>query len=381
MKYKLCCPCLFGIEGFLSQELKDLGCEHVMAENGRVLFEGNAQTVARVNINSRFAERVLLVAGTFEAKSFEALFDQVKRIRWSDYISKSDTFPVVGRSLSSKLSSVPDCQAIIKKAVVESLKETYHISWFEETGPLKRIRFLLMKDQVTVMLDTSGEGLHKRGYRKHSTEAPIKETLAAAMVKIARLRKDGNLIDPFCGSGTILIEGAMMAMNIAPGMRRRYIAESWKEIPGMIWEKERENAKDVIDRTVAFQANGFDIDPEAVALTLDNAKKAGVLTHLKAEQRDIAVFDGSAQYGCVVCNPPYGERLFDVKHARTLYRTMGRQFMSKRGWSYLVISPEPEFEKDFGRRADKRRKLYNGMIQCQLYQYYKYNQRDVQRNA
>lgn len=371
MKLTMCCPCLLGVEGFVAEELRDMGAENVTAENGRVIFEGNEHILARANINSRYAERVLILLGSFEAKSFTELFDATKALPWESFINKDDEFPVAGRSLSSQLHSVPDCQSIIKKAVVERLKEKYKVEWFSESATKKQIRFLIMKDKVSLMIDTSGEGLHKRGYRKNSTEAPIKETLAAAMAKLARVRSDGNVIDPFCGSGTILIEATMLALNIAPGLKRRFAAENWKNISGKVWEEERQRARERERRDSTYHATGYDIDPEAVALTLDNAKKAGVAEYITTARREVKDFESSAQYGCVICNPPYGERLLEQKEANEIYRTLGKVFEKKRGWSYTVISPEDEFEKLFGRSADKRRKLYNGMIKCQIYMYFK----------
>ena len=365
------CPCLLGVEGLVAQELRDMGCEEVRAENGHVLFDGGWDAMARVNIRSRFAERVQILLGKFQAKSFEELFQHVKAIPWEDYLRKEESFPVSGSSLSSALHSIPDCQAIIKKAIVERLKQKYHIEWFPESGPVHKVRFLIMKDTVTIMIDTSGEGLHKRGYRKDSGDAPIKETLAACMAKLSRVRRDANLIDPFCGSGTILIESAMMAMDMAPGLKRKFAAENWRAIPGSVWQEEREAAKALLRRDVSFHGHGYDIDPAAVALARQNAKKAGVSDHITTLQQDIGGFDNSEQYGCVICNPPYGERLLDIKQAKALYKTMGRVFTSKRGWNYSIITADEDFEKLFGKKADKRRKLYNGMIRCQLYMYYK----------
>ncbi len=371
MKYKLCAPCLLGIEGLVAEEIREMGAENISPENGRVIFEGDEHILARANIRSRYSERILVLLASFEAHSFTELFDAVKAIKWEDYINREDEFPVVGRSLSSDLHSIPDCQSIIKKAVVERLKEKHKLEWFPETAARKQIRFLIMKNQVSIMLDTSGEGLHKRGYRKNSNEAPIRETLAAAMAKLARVRADGNFVDPFCGSGTILIEAAMLAADISPGMKRRFNAESWKNISGEIWEEERRMAKALERRDISFKASGFDIDSAAVALTLENAKKAGVSEFITAGCRDVKGFDSSAQYGCVVCNPPYGERMLEKNAAQGLYKEMGGLFKRKRGWSYSIISPDDDFEKLFGRRADKRRKLYNGMIKCQLYMYFR----------
>lgn len=371
MKFTLVCPCLLGVEGLVADELRAMDCENVRSENGRVLCEGDMQTVARININARYAERVMILLKRFKALSFEELFQGVKSIEWEKYLLKEDEFPVSGSSVKSQLFSISDCQAIIKKAIVERLKEKYHIEWFEETGPLHKVRFWIMKDEVHIMIDTSGNGLHKRGYRKNSLEAPIKETLAATLAKLARVRADGTVIDPFCGSGTILIEALMLAMNIAPGAKRTFTAETWLNVPKRIWKEERERAAALVNQEATVQAYGFDIDPEAIALTLENAKKAGVASHLKAEVRDIKDFKANSEYGCVLANPPYGERLLDKQSAAGIYRTMGKVFVPQRGWSYSVITPEDEFEKLFGKKADKRRKLYNGMIPCQMYMYFK----------
>ena len=368
---KLVCPCLLGIEGLVADELRRMGAEDVEAQNGRVVFGGGEELLARANLWSRFGERVLILMGEFEARSFEELFQGVKALPWERWIGKRDAFPVKGTSLSSKLASVPDCQAIVKKAVVEHLKQTYSLTWFEETGPRVQIRFLIFKDRVSAMIDTSGEALHKRGYRANSAQAPIRETLAAAMTELSRVRRDAALIDPFCGSGTILIEGALRALNIAPGIGRRFAAEEFSGIAPKVWRDERERARELEKRDVPFAAFGYDIDPAAVALTLENAKKAGVGDRVRTQVRDVSAFRAKGDAGFVICNPPYGERLLDLKQAQELYRTMGRVFESKPRWSYAVISPDDSFEQCFGRRADRRRKLYNGMIRCQYYMYFK----------
>ncbi len=364
-------PCLFGIEGICADELKRMEIENVRAENGRVLFEGDMHTLARVNLCSRYAERVHILLAQFRALSFEELFQGVKKIPWEQWIGKDEEFPVKGHSVSSKLASVPDCQKIIKKAVVGRLSAKYGKSWFDETGSRHQIQFLIMKDQVSIMLDTSGEGLHKRGYRRDATEAPIKETLAAAMADLSHVRPFSTVIDPFCGSGTILIESALKAMNIAPGIRRSFAAEKWEVIPSEVWSVERERCLDLIKRDAEFQAYGYDIDPAAVELTLANAKKAGVEKRIHAERRGIADFDADFERAAIISNPPYGERLLDIEQARELYRIMGKKFFKRPGYSYTVISPDDSFENSFGRSADKRRKLYNGMIKCQVYMYFK----------
>lgn len=370
-QFKLVCPCLLGVEGLVADELRRMDAQDVMPENGRVIFTGDYNMIARANLGSRYSERVLVLMDTFQARTFEELFQAVKALPWEQWIGKDDIFPVKGRSLSSKLSSVPDCQKIIKKAIVERLKQKYHVNWFAETGTLYQVQFLILKDQVSVMIDTSGAGLHKRGYRANSTEAPIKETLAAAMAHLARVRRDGTVIDPFCGSGTVLIESALYAMNIAPGLRRNFTAENWDQLDSKIWMQEKERAMDLIHRDAKFCGYGYDLDGAAVSLTLANAKKAGVIANIKAEKRDIKDFKLEGDRGYVITNPPYGERLLDEKQAQEIYRTMGKVFERKPMWSYSVITPDETFEECFGRQADRRRKLYNGMIRCQLYMYYK----------
>lgn len=368
---KYAAPCLFGVEGIAAFELQRMGAQNVKAENGRVNFEGDLNMLARANINSRYCERICINVGEFEAVSFEELFQNVKSLPWEDFIAKNDAFPVNGYSIDSALHSVPDCQSIIKKAVVERLKSKYGISWFAETDAQVKIRFSILKNRVTLMIDTSGEGLHKRGYRRKSNEAPLKETLAAAICDTARIFPDTRLIDPFCGSGTILIEAAMMAMKMAPGLRRFFAAERFDFIPEQVWREERTAAQDKILHNIDFTATGFDIDPASVKLAEENAAKAGVSKYVKVSCADIKDFTPPEGRFLTVTNPPYGERLLDIKQAQDLYRTMGEVFTGGQGKKYFVISPDEDFEKIFGRTADKRRKLYNGMIKCQLYMYFK----------
>ncbi len=369
--FKLAAPCLLGVEGLVAQELREMDAQNVEAQNGRVIFDGTPQMLARANIGSRFAERIQVLMGTFSARTFDQLFENVKALPWERWIGKDDAFPVKGRSLSSQLHSIPDCQKIIKKAIVERLKQKYHVSWFAESGELYQVQFLIMKDQVSVMLDTSGAGLHKRGYRQNAAEAPIKETLAAALAALSHVRTDANLYDPCCGSGTLLIESAMYAMHMAPGLQRRFSAQFWPQIPEDTWKREKDRALCFVVRDAAFMGWGSDIDGAAVDLTLDNARKAGVISHIKAVKADLADFAPETEHGCVICNPPYGERLLDLKQAEELYRTMGKVFPARHGWNYTVISPDETFEECFGRHADKRRKLYNGMIKCQVYMFYR----------
>ncbi len=368
---KMVAPCLLGIEGIAADEFRRMGFEKVEAENGRVLLEGDFNMLARANINSRFCERILINMGEFKATSFTQLFDGVKALPWEDFIGREDAFPVTGYSINSALFSIPDCQSIIKKAVVERLKSKYNISWFNETGPEYKIKFSIMKDTATLMIDTSGDALHKRGYRRNSNAAPLKETLAAAMCDLSRIFPDTLLFDPFCGSGTILIESAMMAAKIAPGLRRFFAAERFGAIPDKVWQQERMRAQDLILHGIDFKAYGSDIDPACVELTLANAAKAGVKNYIDVRVADIKDFSPPAQRCLTVTNPPYGERLLDVRAAEELYKTMGQRFTRGQGQKYCIISPHDEFEKFFGDTADKRRKLYNGMIKCQAYMYFK----------
>ena len=369
--YNCVAPCLFGLEKPVADELKEMGAENVVAENGRVLFSGGAEIIARANIRSRFAERIQILVGSFEARSFTELFDGVKALDFENYIGADDAFPVKGSSVNSALYSIPDCQSIVKKAIVERLKSVYKIDWFDELGNERKISFFILKDRVQILIDTSGEGLHKRGYRANSGDAPLKETLAAAMVKLSRIYPDSTLYDPFCGSGTILIEAALIARNIAPGLFRSFTAERFDFIPASVWQQERAAARDMIDNSVPFRAVGFDKNAEMVALTLANAKKAGVDACVTASVADIKDFKIPTERGVTVTNPPYGERMLDIDTARDLYKVMGKVFEQKHGYKYTVISPDENFEKLFGRVADKRRKLYNGSIRCQLYFYYK----------
>lgn len=370
-KWEYCAPCLFGLEGILADELRRMDAENVRAENGRVLFSGGKELLVRANICARTAERIQVYMGGFEALSFEDLFQGVRSLPWENWIGREYAFPVKGWSLNSALHSVPDCQSIIKKAVVERLKEKYGLEWFPETGPTAQIQFTLLKDQATLLIDTSGPGLHKRGYRAQAGGAPIKETLAAAMVDVTRARLADRVYDPCCGSGTLLIEAALAARRIAPGFRRRFAAMSWDAIPAELWKQERRRAKELELPDRKLTAQGWDIDPAAVSLARENAEKAGVGDWVSAAVRDLKDFRPEGDSGVVLCNPPYGERLLDAKAAEELYRRMGQVFVPKKGWSYAVISPHEEFETLFGRKADKRRKLYNGMLKCQLYMYFK----------
>ena len=370
-KIKLVAPCLFGVESIAADEFRRMGFEDITTENGRVLLSGNINMLARANICSRFSERIMINMGEFSAVTFTELFDGVKSLPWEDYIGRDDAFPVNGWSINSQLFSIPDCQSIVKKAIVERLKLKYNISHFSETGPEYKIRFSIMKNNVTMMIDTSGDGLHKRGYRRNSNDAPLKESLAASMCDLARIYPDTKLFDPFCGSGTILIEAALMAKNMAPGLKRFFAAERFGFLPEKIWREERTRAQDLIRNNIDFLAQGYDIDKKAVELTLENAKKAGVEKYVRASIGDVRDFAPPKERCLTITNPPYGERLLDVKSAEELYTVMGERFTNGDGQKYYIISPHDDFERFFGKTADKRRKLYNGMIKCQLFMYFK----------
>ncbi len=364
-------PCLLGLEGICANDLKFNGIDTARAENGRVVFSGDYSTLAKANLISRYSERIQILLSEFTAFTFDELFEGVKIIPWENYISKTDAFPVKGRSLNSKLYSVSDCQKIIKKSVADRLSSKYGVSWLEESGPIHQIQFLIMNDRVSIMLDTSGAGLHKRGYRAESNDAPIKETLAAAMVELSRVRPNHFVVDPMCGSGTILIEAAMKAMKIAPGLNRSFSAENWAQIPKKIWTEERERAGSLINTDCSFEGIGYDIDEKTLKIAESNAEKAGVSNRLSFIKRDIRDFEFDNDFETIITNPPYGERLLDIKEAEKLYSVMGKRFIKSKGKSYTIISPDDDFERIFGRKADKRRKLYNGMLRCQVYMYFK----------
>ncbi len=371
MEYKFIATTALGIEGLLADELKRIGLKNVVAENGRVSFFGDANSCAKANIFSRLSERIMLVLGEFSATTFDELFDNVKKIPLENFIGKFDAFPVTGYSLNSELHSIPNCQSIIKKAIVERLKAAYKTDWFLENGSTVKIRFSIIKNKVTVCIDTSGEALHKRGYRAHSNIAPIKETLAAAMCSLARIYPDTLLYDPFCGSGTILIEAALMAKNQAPGLNRKFAGENLSFIGKKAFESARSEALDLIIKNPEFKGVGFDIDPECVNLTKENARKAGVENLVTASVQDVKNLrlpDGRLK---VITNPPYGERLLDIKMAEDLYKVMGEVLPNEKGKGYFVISPQDNFEELFCRTADKKRKLYNGMLKCDVYMFFK----------
>jgi putative N6-adenine-specific DNA methylase len=361
-------PCLFGLEGLVGTELRRLGMDGVTVENGRVLFEGDFSAMARANLNLRTGERVLLRLARFPATSFEMLFDAVRTLPLADLIPADGAFPVKGHCLNSQLHSVPDCQRIIKKAASVNLGEHYHQRWMPETGETYQLQFSIMKDVAELYLDTTGPGLHKRGYRAVGNDAPLRETLAAAMVELARYRGREVFLDPFCGSGTICIEAALIAANRAPGMGRNFAAQKWRCISPEIWQQARSEA---IDREFhgEYHIYGSDCDARSLQIAAANAKKAGMAHYITYTQADATTRPLPAEQGILVTNPPYGQRLMEQRSAQQLYRQLGRHLQGTDGWRKYIITSEPEFEHYFGRRADKKRKLYNGMIKCDLYQY------------
>ena len=364
-------PCLLGLEKLVSDEVKRLGLQEVQAENGRILCRGTLADAARLNLNLRCGARVLLVLGRFPARSFEELFQGTRAIAWEDYLPENAAFPVKGYSISSQLHSVPACQSIIKKAMVERMKAHYHREQFPEDGVKYQVRFSLFKDEAVLCLDTSGEGLYKRGYRAVGVEAPLRETLAAAMVLLSRYRGKDPLCDPFCGSGTIAIEAAMIAKNRAPGLDRSFSAQKWPWLPSQAW---LDAAGEAMDKEFdgEYDIWGGDIDPQAVAIAKSNAEKAGVEDLVRFEAADAVAFHRAAPYGRIVTNPPYGERIMEKREAEALYAGFGQAFRGlPPGWRLSLLSSHTEFERTFGRTADKKRKLYNGMIKCDLFQYNK----------
>lgn len=369
MKFNLIAPCYFGTESTASFEVRRLGAENVQVTDGRIAFSGGADLIAAANLNLRCVERVLVLLKRYQAVTFDELFDGVAAIPWEELMPADAQFPVKGSSLSSTLSSVPACQSIVKKAVVERLKKGHKALMLPETGPLYKIRFSIRKNQVEVMLDTSGDGLHKRGYRRNATGAPIKETLAAAIADLGRVRRDSLVADPFCGSGTLVIEAAQKAMNMAPGLRRRFAAEHYSFCPPEVWAAQREKALAEVKKDAAFEGVGYDIDPAAVELAAQNAKLAGVGERCRFEVADVKDFAPKAGH-IVLTNPPYGERLGDLDTAARLAGELGRALERHPVNGAYIITADADFEKHFGKKAGRRRKLYNGMIPCQVYMYF-----------
>lgn len=369
-KLLLTVPCNFGVEAIINREIQGLGYEIAKTTDGRVDFYGDEAAIPRANIGLRCAERVLVKVGEFQAVTFEELFEKTKALPWGDYLPQDAEFPVAkANSMKSALFSTSDIQAIVKKAAVEKLRLKFKTDWFKETGARYPIHVLAYKDIFNIYLDTSGENLHKRGYRKNSNLAPIKETLAASLLALTPWHWDRFLIDPMCGSGTILIEAALKGLNISPGINRGFVAEGWQFVGKDKWDTAREEFRSLEKRDRQFLVQGYDIDPRALRYARENARAAGVEKYIHFQERDVRELQSSDKYGFIVTNPPYGERLEDKKSVETLYKEMGTAMRPLDTWSYSIITNYPGFEALFGRKADKKRKLYNGMIETTLYQY------------
>mgnify|MGYP004683990167 FL=1 len=369
--FDLLVPCHFGLEAVLKREIYDLGYEITKVEDGRVTFEGDEEAVCRANIFLRTAERVMIQVGRFKATTFEELFQGIKNLPWEEYIPEDGKFWVKkASSINSKLFSPSDIQSIAKKAMVERMKQNYHKEWFKEDGAAYPVRIFLLKDEVTVALDTSGDSLHKRGYRTMTSKAPLTETLAASLIMLTPWRKDRILVDPFCGSGTFPIEAAMIAANIAPGMNRDFTAEEWTNlIDRKLWYECVKEAEDMIDTTVKVDIQGYDIDGDVIKAARENAKRAGVEHMIHFQQRAVADLSHPKKYGFIITNPPYGERLEDKADLPELYTQIGQAYQRLDSWSMFLITSYTETEKYIGRKADKNRKIYNGMLKTYFYQF------------
>lgn len=368
-KFEIVVPTLFGLEAFAARELRRLGYETTSVEDGRITFEGGWKDVYRANLWLRTGERVLIKAAEFKATTFEELFENTKAVDWGAFLPSSCAFPVKGHSLKSQLASVRDCQAIIKKAIASKMSETYGIEWLPEDGVQYQIQFALLKDRVTLMIDTSGEPLHKRGYRQYSNAAPLRETIAASMIMMSYWKFEYPLLDPFCGSGTIPIEGAMFKRNIAPGLGREFAVNSFEQMNKSIIDEAIEEAQS-LKRDTPLEIYASDIDPACVELTKENAIKAGVGDIINVTQKKAENIFIDKPYGSIICNPPYGERMGEKKECELLYENIGKTFAKLDKWSYYILTSNEDFEKLFGKRASKKRKIYNGMIKCNVYQYF-----------
>lgn len=358
----------FGLESVVVHELKKIGIEKTVVENGRINFQGDYTSVVKSNLWLRCSDRILIKLASFKAYDFEQLFQGTLAVEWENFIPVNGKMHVIGKAVNSRLHSVPDCQSIVKKAIVESMKRKYRQERFEESGPVYRIEVSMLKDIATLTLDTSGAGLHKRGYRETQGEAPLKETLAAGLIDISRWKPDRILADPFCGSGTIPIEAAMIGRNIAPGLLRNFSSEEWPEIPSSLWKNCRDEAEDLVNKN-PLEIHASDIDKRVLKSAVSNAEKARVVGNIIFQKKPVNEFSSGKKYGCIVCNPPYGERLQNEKEVQELYVEMGRVFSKLDSWSYFIMTSYENFEKSFGRKSDKNRKLYNGKIKTYFYQY------------
>lgn len=369
--YELIAPCHFGLEAVLKKEIYELGYEITKVEDGRVTFEGDAEAICRANIFLRTAERVLLKVGQFHAVTFEELFQGIKKLPWENFVPEDGKFWVTkASSIKSKLFSPSDIQSVVKKAIVEHMKEHYHRQWFEESGASYPLRIFLMKDEVTAVIDTSGDSLHKRGYRTLASKAPITETLAAALIMLTPWRRDRILVDPFCGSGTFPIEAALMAANMAPGMNRSFTAQEWTNlIPERLWEECLEEARELVDTDITVDIQGYDIDADIVKAARDNARRAGVEHLIHFQQRPVSALSHPKKYGFLISNPPYGERMEEKESLPELYRELGEALRRLDSWSSYLITAYEDAEHYIGKKADKNRKIYNGMIKTYFYQF------------
>jgi putative N6-adenine-specific DNA methylase len=370
-KIRLVATTAFGIEAIAAQEIKNLGFENVVTENGRVIYDSDLTGIAKSNLWLRTPDRIYILLDSFIAKSFEDLFNKINNIPWENYIEEDGEFPVNAKSVKSTLFSLSDIQSISKKAIVNRLSDHYKVQWFNETGNEFSIVVAILKDKVSVLLDTSGDALHKRGYRAQGNIAPLKETLAAALVLISRWKPQIQLIDPMCGSGTLLIEAALIGKNIAPGINRKFVSEYWKCIPEGVYEKAREEAYSMIDNEKELVLEGYDIDPRAIRVAIENAELAGVKDNIHFQARDFKDFSTNKKNGYIIINPPYGERLGGgIDEVKELYREMGEKLIPLTTWSKYIITSYEDFEVEYGQKATKNRKLYNGRIKTYYYQYY-----------
>ncbi|WP_455662501.1 THUMP domain-containing class I SAM-dependent RNA methyltransferase [Pradoshia sp.] len=371
MKMTLIATAAMGLEALVAQEVRDLGYECTV-ENGRVLFEGDETAIARANMWLRTADRVKILVGEFKAFTFDELFEKTKKLPWENYLNETAEFPVMGKSVKSKLFSVSDCQAIVKKAIVERMKKAYKKDgWLEESGPLYRIEVGLLKDRATLTIDTTGpQALHKRGYRTGQGEAPLKETLAAALVKLTNWTPDKPLVDPFCGSGTIAIEAALIGQNIAPGFNREFVSEAWPMIDSSIWDKVRDEAEEKANYDQPLDISGYDIDHKMVSIAKENALEAGLGDLIQFKQMQVKDFTTTKEYGVIIGNPPYGERLSDRPSVERMYKEMGEVLRQYETWSVYMLTSDENFEQFYGKPATKKRKLFNGFIRTDYYQYW-----------
>lgn len=370
-KVRLLATAAMGLEALVAREVKDLGYTDVTVENGKVMFDADVSAIPRLNLWLRTADRVKVIVGEFEAKTFDDLFEQTKALNWEDYIPEDGAFPVIGKSVKSKLYSVPDCQRLVKKAVAEKLKQKHGVAInMPETGAMYKIEVALLKDKVTLTLDSSGSGLHKRGYRLRQGEAPLKETLAAALVMLTNWKPDYPLVDLFCGSGTILIEAALIGQNIAPGFNREFASESWDFIPGELWERAFDEAEKLANYDQPLDITGTDLDPKMIEIAKDNAVEAGLADLITFKQMQARDFHPKKDNGYLITNPPYGERLNEEDEVKQMYRDLGKSMSLNSTWSSYVLTSHEQFEKLFGMKATKKRKLFNGFIKVDYYQYF-----------